>query len=109
MVPNLYPALAPAGGGRAGGGGTHDAGEVEPVTTAPGALASGDPERQEGPRGAALAELFTSLPATGAHEVIVNGPQPVLSLAELPVEQVAAAMDVWRERMRATSTARTCS
>jgi UDPglucose--hexose-1-phosphate uridylyltransferase len=45
-------------------------------------------------------ELFQSLPATGAHEVIINGPQPVLSLAELPREQVIAAMDVWRERMR---------
>jgi UDPglucose--hexose-1-phosphate uridylyltransferase len=43
------------------------------------------------------------MPATGAHEVIVNGPQPVLSLAELPVEQVAAAMEVWRERMRVHS------
>jgi len=50
--------------------------------------------------GGASSELFCSLPATGAHEVIVNGPQSVLSLAELPVEQVAAAMDVWRERMR---------
>jgi len=69
VVPNLYPALAPAG------------------------------ERSED--GAATpGELFCSLPATGAHEVIINGPQSVLSLAELPVEQVAAAMDVWRERMR---------
>jgi UDPglucose--hexose-1-phosphate uridylyltransferase len=41
------------------------------------------------------------MPATGAHEVIVNGPQSVLSLAELPVEQVLAAVEVWRERMRA--------
>jgi UDPglucose--hexose-1-phosphate uridylyltransferase len=45
-------------------------------------------------------ELFTAIPATGAHEVIVNGPQPVLSLAELPAAQVATAMEVWRERMR---------
>ena len=45
-------------------------------------------------------ELFVSRPARGAHEVIVNGPQPVTSLAELPVEQVAAAVEVWRERMR---------
>jgi len=77
VVPNLYPALAPS---RNGGSPT---------------------DLREGPRGTALAELFTSLPATGAHEVIVNGPQPVLSLAELPVEQVQAAMQVWRERMRA--------
>ncbi len=33
--------------------------------------------------------------------MIINGPQPVLSLAELPVEQVTAAVEVWRERMRA--------
>jgi UDPglucose--hexose-1-phosphate uridylyltransferase len=45
-------------------------------------------------------ELFCSLPAIGAHEVIVNGPQPVLSLAELPAEQVALAMETWRSRMR---------
>jgi UDPglucose--hexose-1-phosphate uridylyltransferase len=48
-------------------------------------------------------ELFATIPATGAHEVIVNGPQSVLSLAELPVEQVVAALEVWRERMRAHS------
>jgi UDPglucose--hexose-1-phosphate uridylyltransferase len=46
-------------------------------------------------------DLFVSLPAHGAHEVIVNGPQPVVSLAELPREQVIAAVDLWRERMRA--------
>src|SRR4029077_12694274 len=49
----------------------------------------------------ALPDLFTAQPARGAHEVIVNAPQSVTSLAELPVEQVAVAMDVWRERMRA--------
>jgi UDPglucose--hexose-1-phosphate uridylyltransferase len=32
--------------------------------------------------------------------VIINGPQAVLSLADLPVEQVIAAVDVWRERIR---------
>jgi UDPglucose--hexose-1-phosphate uridylyltransferase len=46
-------------------------------------------------------DLFASMPATGAHEVIVNAPQSVYSLAELPVEQVGAAVEVWRERMRA--------
>jgi UDPglucose--hexose-1-phosphate uridylyltransferase len=49
----------------------------------------------------AVAHLFTALPARGAHEVIVNSPQPVCSLADLPVEQVQAAVEVWRERMRA--------
>jgi UDPglucose--hexose-1-phosphate uridylyltransferase len=74
VVPNLYPALEPARGN----------GDAEAA-----------PERQAWP------DLFTSQPATGAHEVIVNGPQPVLSLADLPLEQVLAAVEVWRERMRA--------
>ena len=60
VVPNLYPALGPAGG--------------DGAVPAAGL--------------AAAEELFASLPATGAHEVIVNAPQSVLSLAELPVEQV---------------------
>ncbi len=46
-------------------------------------------------------DLFWSAPATGAHEVIVNSPHPVVSLAELQPEEVAGAMEVWRERMRA--------
>ena len=49
----------------------------------------------------AVAHLFSALPARGAHEVIVNGPQPVGALADLPVEQVRTAVEVWRERMRA--------
>jgi UDPglucose--hexose-1-phosphate uridylyltransferase len=72
VVPNLYPALTPA---------KEDAGEQVVAQARP--------------------ELFTALPATGAHEVIVNGPQSVLSLADLPAEQVANAVDTWRERMRA--------
>jgi UDPglucose--hexose-1-phosphate uridylyltransferase len=46
-------------------------------------------------------DLFTAFAAQGEHEVIVNAPEPVLSLAELPVERVQGAMEVWRERMRA--------
>jgi UDPglucose--hexose-1-phosphate uridylyltransferase len=46
-------------------------------------------------------DLFWAAPARGAHEVIINAPQPVTSIAELPVEQVQCAMDVWRARMRA--------
>jgi UDPglucose--hexose-1-phosphate uridylyltransferase len=76
VVPNLYPALDP----RSGPPG--DA--AEPLPPARGA-----------------GELFVTLPATGAHEVVINGPQSVLSLADLPAAQVAAAMEVWRERMRA--------
>jgi UDPglucose--hexose-1-phosphate uridylyltransferase len=78
VVPNLYPALDP------------------PDESARENGADGEPVEVRG-----QPQLFTSLPATGAHEVIVNGPQPVLSLADLPVEQVVAAVEAWRERMRA--------
>ena len=46
-------------------------------------------------------ELFTATPARGAHEVIVNAPDPVTSLGSLSVEQVGLALSMWRERMRA--------
>jgi UDPglucose--hexose-1-phosphate uridylyltransferase len=85
VVENLYPALELEP--------EHDSGEQP-----------GEHSARRGPlhRGAqAVAELFTALPATGAHEEIVNGPQSVLSLSELPVEQVVAAVEVWRARMRA--------
>lgn len=53
------------------------------------------------PQPDASPDLFTAQPAHGAHEVIVNAPQSVTTLCELPAEQVAIAMDAWRERMRA--------
>ncbi len=59
-----------------------------------------DARRTPGPRAEARPDLFTAVPAVGAHEVIVNAPLSVYSLAELSVEQVAAAVEVWRERMR---------
>ena len=46
-------------------------------------------------------DLFWSGPAQGAHEVIVNAATPAPSLADLDVAEVVAAVDVWRERMRA--------
>jgi UDPglucose--hexose-1-phosphate uridylyltransferase len=46
-------------------------------------------------------DLFTATPARGAHEVVINAPDPVASLCELGVEQVVTAVDVWRTRMRA--------
>src|ERR1700684_817508 len=46
------------------------------------------PEPQANP------DLFWSGPARGAHEVIVNAPDPVISLAQLTVEQVTVAMEV---------------
>jgi UDPglucose--hexose-1-phosphate uridylyltransferase len=48
-------------------------------------------------------DLFASRPAPGAHEVIVNGPEHVTAMAGLPGEQVTAAVETWRERMRAHS------
>ncbi|MBJ7331199.1 MAG: DUF4921 family protein [Solirubrobacteraceae bacterium] len=53
-----------------------------------------EPERHAEP------DLFTAFPARGEHEVIVNAPDPVQSLADLTATQVARAMEVWRERMR---------
>src|SRR5262245_39163434 len=58
-----------------------------------------DPESAE-PEPFAKPELFTATPARGAHEVVINAPQPVTSLADLDVNQVVAALDVWRSRMR---------
>jgi UDPglucose--hexose-1-phosphate uridylyltransferase len=58
-----------------------------------------DPAAAE-PAAEAHPELFTALPATGAHEVIVNAPDPVTSLADLTPEQVEAAMETWRARLR---------
>jgi UDPglucose--hexose-1-phosphate uridylyltransferase len=46
-------------------------------------------------------DLFWAGPASGVHEVIVNAPDAVTSLAALDVEQVRHAVEVWRERMRA--------
>ena len=54
----------------------------------------------EAPPPDARPELFTRAPAHGAHEVIVNAPQPVHSLADLDVEQAALAVEMWRRRMR---------
>jgi UDPglucose--hexose-1-phosphate uridylyltransferase len=74
VVPNLYPALSD--------------GEGDPGTD-PLASGRGEPD------------LFASQPARGAHEVVINAPDPVSSLAELEPGQVDTAMSVWRERMRA--------
>ena len=46
-------------------------------------------------------DLFFATAATGAHEVIVNSPRPVQTLGELTVDELAVAMEAWKERMRA--------
>ena len=53
------------------------------------------------PAPSGVPDLFWSGPARGAHEVIVNAPDPVMSLADLEPDQVSLAVEVWRERMRA--------
>jgi UDPglucose--hexose-1-phosphate uridylyltransferase len=57
--------------------------------------ASEDRERSAHP------DLFTATPARGAHEVVINAPDQVASLAELDLDQVVTAVGVWRARMRA--------
>jgi UDPglucose--hexose-1-phosphate uridylyltransferase len=59
-----------------------------------------DPE-STAPPPFAKKDLFTATPARGRHEVVINAPDPVPSLADLDVEQVKAAVGVWRERVRA--------
>jgi UDPglucose--hexose-1-phosphate uridylyltransferase len=88
--PELY-AVRPDGGSPDGGGWTvRVVPNLYPALNADSAA----PARDANP------DLFWSAPAHGAHEVIVNSPEPFTSLSELAVEQVAQAMEVWRERMR---------
>ena len=50
-------------------------------------------------------DLFATSAAAGEHEVIVNGAESVSTLLELAPQQLAAAMEVWRERMRVNADA----
>ena len=86
-VPNLYPVL-----------GDPEEGE-DPAKRESGLTSSIDPLRTAA-RGAEP-DLFSSQPATGAHEVIVNCPQHATSLGQLSDEELAVAIEGWRERMRA--------
>jgi UDPglucose--hexose-1-phosphate uridylyltransferase len=102
VVPNLYPAL---GKPERGSEVTDDV-PKEPRMPAgsPGAEAgafasSGDPLLAS--RRAGEPDLFSSRPASGAHEVIINSPQHVTAMAELDEPQFAAAVATWRARMRA--------
>jgi UDPglucose--hexose-1-phosphate uridylyltransferase len=89
VVPNLYPAL---GSDSDGSGGS-------PGAEAGAFASSGDPLLAS--RRAGEPDLFSSRPALGAHEVIVNSPAHVTAMAELSEEQFAVAVASWRERMRA--------
>jgi UDPglucose--hexose-1-phosphate uridylyltransferase len=93
VVPNLYPAL--------GDGGSAETG---PRSAEAGAFASsGDPLLES--RRAGEPDLFASRPAVGGHEVLINSPDHVTAMAELSEEQFLAAVETWRERMRAHSDA----
>jgi UDPglucose--hexose-1-phosphate uridylyltransferase len=82
---------------RPGGGGPNTPGWTVRVVPNLYPALSADSEQ---PPPHANPDLFWAGPAVGAHEVIVNTPQPVVSLSQLPVQQVAGAVEVWRERMR---------
>lgn len=85
VVPNKFPALVPAGEG----------GPARPVDGSNGTTLELDPF---GGRGEV--ELFAAAPAVGAHEVIVNSPRPVTTLATLAVEELRVALSMWQRRMR---------
>ncbi|MGH2992397.1 MAG: galactose-1-phosphate uridylyltransferase [Solirubrobacterales bacterium] len=87
VVPNLYPVLS-------------DSDETEgPRGVDSGLTSPADPLRASSR--VAEPDLFAASPAAGAHEVIVNTPRHVASLVELDEDSFAAAIDAWRERIRA--------
>jgi UDPglucose--hexose-1-phosphate uridylyltransferase len=89
VVPNLYPALAE---------GEDEDGPA--ISAEAGSFSEGgDPLLAS--RRAGEADLFSSRPARGGHEVIVSAPEHVTAMAELGEERFAGAVATWRERMRA--------
>jgi UDPglucose--hexose-1-phosphate uridylyltransferase len=103
VVPNLYPALAEPLRGSEGTDGVQkeprNAGAGSPGAEAGAFASSGDPLLAS--RKAGEPDLFSSLPATGAHEVLIHSPEHVTAMSELAEEQFAAVVATWRERMRA--------
>jgi UDPglucose--hexose-1-phosphate uridylyltransferase len=89
VVPNLYPAL---GAPEAVPGGS-------PESEAGSFSSSGDPLLAS--RRSGEPDLFSSRPATGAHEVLINSPRHLTAMAELDDTEFADAVATWRERMRA--------
>ena len=81
-MPNLYPVL--------GGG------DADPETG--GFSSAADPMADS--RRTAEVSLFGSQPADGSHEVIVNIPRHETSMAALSDDELAVAVEGWRERMR---------
>jgi UDPglucose--hexose-1-phosphate uridylyltransferase len=102
-VPNLYPVL----GGQVAASAVRDPQSAVAESRAPsdaqrvetGLSSSIDPLAGSG-RGPGM-DLFSSQPATGAHEVIVSTPRHAVSLAELSDAELTGCVAAWRERMRA--------
>jgi UDPglucose--hexose-1-phosphate uridylyltransferase len=107
-VPNLYPVLGepaadPGNEGNQGpaSGNPPDFAQTRRSAPEAGLASSIDPLRAS-TRGAEP-DLFASAPASGAHEVVVNAPAHLTTLAALPAERLTSAVAAWRERMRAHS------
>jgi UDPglucose--hexose-1-phosphate uridylyltransferase len=103
VVPNLYPALGSPDDESRGSSVEPDP-TKEPQLAGPaadaGAFASaGDPLLAS--RRVGEPDLFSSRPADGSHEVLINSPEHLTAMAELDEEQFAAAIATWRGRMRA--------
>jgi UDPglucose--hexose-1-phosphate uridylyltransferase len=88
-VPNLYPVLAAGADGELAQGAQSESGLASAVDPLRASTRAGEPD------------MFSSQPASGAHEVIVHAPEHATSLAELTDERFAGAVAAWRERMRA--------
>jgi UDPglucose--hexose-1-phosphate uridylyltransferase len=107
VVPNLYPALgAPPAASGEGFDATFVSQEETNATRTVGAAAdagaftsAGDPLLAS--KRAGEPDLFSSIPADGAHEVLINSPQHLTAMSELDDEHFAAAVATWRGRMRA--------
>ncbi|MFY9264125.1 MAG: DUF4921 family protein [Solirubrobacterales bacterium] len=91
-VTNMYPALVQAFAGDAGApaAGTHPAGTIDPGSGPP-------PDPLGAMRG--MPQLLASGPAFGAHEVIVNSPRGVRSLAQLTLDELEVTIQGWAARI----------
>jgi UDPglucose--hexose-1-phosphate uridylyltransferase len=99
VVPNLYPALGDPHQPPPDAGGKPVHASAAPAADAGAFASAGDPLLAT--KRAGEPDLFSSLPAEGAHEVLINSPQHLTAMAELDDDQFAAAVATWRERMRA--------
>jgi UDPglucose--hexose-1-phosphate uridylyltransferase len=87
VVPNLYPLLS------------NEAADAVADRSVDSGFSSPDDPLRSSTR-AGPPDAFSATPAAGAHEVIVNAPEHVASLAELGAERFAGAVETWRERIR---------